>query len=1147
MKAKMKKFTSLLLVLMMIVSLCPLTVLAAEDGSAAPETGAAEEMEAPAESPAGETPAPETEEETTPEAAPAADGNSGLVVGPAYEPVALPIALDGDAAAQVTVNYYDNAGTLISSESATSGGAPKAAVGPYVTVGGAQKIVLGFWSAKAMTLADLPTDGKLIMPMFKAVTANTDYYAVYAPESQSAAYIAYYLSLDSGQFSPIHWGSVAVAGEGSKPEAGDVPDYMAYQVKDSSGNYYNLYLSIAWYNNADLSGAAVNPSEIAVSGNTVYYGKINQSFYSVSFKDASGNLLALFPIESGKTIDAYPGATVMPSGDYWQDADGKVYTAAEIRDLAITKSLTLTPFAGYTVSYYDAVNETLLGTEKVLPGGTLKNIPIYEDKTVQFNLGTELDNSIPYYWYSTEEEAQALTFNDVLGTPLDMSRQAIHADVSFYAALDGGSIQFVSSFNSNGDISPLPVYAGQKIDALPEAREGFSTARWVDENGKAVDVLKYVSDGTGMKLYAVDGIKVSYYYGDTKIAGELVPSGQKPLLVPENRLISGSGSEPYQLIPINQWMDKDGNIVDPANTTITAETSFYAVIECAVTYVDSDGTTVLGKEYVISGGSPSQVPGKNGSNKVITNWLNASGSFVVLESLKITADTTLTAWYSPGLVDDEHGAYISGYGSGIFSPNSDLSRAEAAKIIYSLIENPTAGPFSASFSDMSSHWANEAVSFLASHKIITGYSNGTFLPNLGITRAEFVTILCRLFPMEAGSCNFTDVPESIWYYNAVASAVEKGWVTGYLESDGTYTFRPNNVITRAEAVTIMNRVLGRAADKAAFDATERMIFRDVAPSHWAFYQVMEASIAHDYTAGSTGEVWGDFSLPTTGIKAGLRNPDNVNLYYVDEDGLILRLDAGLNTLPNGNTYYAAKDGCYIPLYDRGVHDLGGKLYYVQKNGSILTDRYMDGYITPVYEYDGNMYYIKEDYSLARSEYVGYLYFGSNGAYTTGDAELDTLVYDFCKSVIQDANQTQVEKLRSMYVYVRDAKTSSGSSFFTYKNYMLDPTVDDWSETACAKRMLQSHKGECFHWSSMMVMIMCRLGFDAYKQNGAVISSSGSRATHAWEVINWPDGNKYMFDVQLEWGWLYGYYASGRVFNLYKMSHSARQSIGTYDW
>ena len=816
----------------------------------------------------------------------------------------------------------------------------------------------------------------------------------------------------------------------------------------------------------------------------------------------------------------------------WVDEDGKTVDPTTV---TITAETSFYAARENTVNYYDTFSEDLLGTETVVSGAALAKVPLYEEKTYHTNTGAELDNSVPYVWYDDKSEAEDFLFNSVAGTPLDMSTATVMADTDFYGVLDGGSIQFNSSFHEDGQnaaISPMPIYAGQKIASLPEARKGFSTARWVDEDGDPVDVLSYVSDGTSLELYAVDGIKVSYYVGSTKIAGELVPSGEKPLLVPVNQIVPGStATEPNKLISIAGWVDEDGREVDPAAVTITEETSFYASLECTVTYLDADGTTVLATEDVPVGQAPTGAPAKNGSNKAITNWLDANGKFVVLESLKVTDNIRLTAWYSPGLNSTEHIKYINGFGSGIFSPQDALTRAQAANIIYSLLPAGTGkGPYTASFTDVpSTKWYYDAVTTLASHKILEGYTDGSFKPNNSITRAEFVTILSRLFAMTAESCSFTDVADSKWYYNAVAIAVDNGWVTGYLNSDTTtYSFRPNNSITRAEAVTIVNRVLGRTADKAAIDATERMIYRDVSPTHWAFYHIMEASVAHEHSISGGVETWGDFTLEDTGLNPGLRNPANGDMYYVDDDGLILRLDAGLNTLPNGNTYYAPKDGCNIPKRTAGIYDLGGKLYYVQNNYAIRTTRYMTGYETPVYEYNGNMYYVKEDYSLARNETIGYLYFGSNGAYTTGDAELDGYVYDRIDEII-NSTMTQREKLEAAYYILVDY---THFKYFAYHNPAVG--ITDWSLEACALRMFKSEKGECYHWAAMMVMLMRRLGYDAYRENGTIWK--GTRG-HAWEVIVFPDGTKKMFDVEMQWGYKWGEYGSNWHYNCYMMPYS----------
>lgn len=965
---------------------------------------------------------------------------------------------------------------------------------------------------EAEAMGQYNTPGSPVDPSEQVINANTTFYG-----ARDFCYVNQF-GLDGTQYNALH----AYAGQkiGMLPPADGAYCYTA-RWEDKDGNPIDLDAFVL--DGTDFDMYAQDGIKV-----TYYYG--DERIYCELVP--SGEKPMLLPDFYSYTtwVNTTPQVNKAPITG-WVDEDGKTVDPATV---TITAETSFYAARENTVNYYDTFSEDLLGTETVVSGAALAKVPLYEEKTYHTNTGAELDNSVPYIWYDDKSEAEDFLFNSVAGTPVDMSTATVMTDTDFYGVLDGGSIQFNSSFHEDGRnaaISPLPIYAGQKIASLPEARKGFSTARWVDEDGDPVDVLSYVSDGTSLDLYAVDGIKVSYYVGSTKIAGELVPSGEKPLLVPVNQIVPGStDTEPNKLISIAGWVDEDGREVDPAAVTITEETSFYASLECTVTYLDADGTTVLATEDVPVGQAPAGAPAKNGSNKAITNWLDANGKFVVLESLKVTDNIRLTAWYSPGLNSTEHIKYINGFGSGIFSPQDALTRAQAANIIYSLLPAGTGkGPYTASFTDVpSTKWYYDAVTTLASHKILEGYTDGSFKPNNSITRAEFVTILSRLFAMTAETCSFTDVADSKWYYNAVAIAVDNGWVTGYLNSDTTtYSFRPNNSITRAEAVTIVNRVLGRTADKAAIDATERMIYRDVSPTHWAFYHIMEASVAHEHSISGSVETWGDFTLEDTGLNPGLRNPANGDMYYVDDDGLILRLDAGLNTLPNGNTYYAPKDGCSIPKRTAGIYDLGGKLYYVQNNYAIRTTRYMTGYETPVYEYNGNMYYVKEDYSLARNETIGYLHFGSNGAYTTGNAELDGYVYNRISEII-NSTMTQREKLEAAYYILVDY------SEFEYHPYHADKNVTDWTLEACALRMFKSEKGECYHWAAMMVMLMRRLGYDAVRESGTIWK--GTRG-HAWEVIVFPDGTLKMFDVEMQWGYKWGEYGSNWHYNCFMMPYS----------
>lgn len=187
---------------------------------------------------------------------------------------------------------------------------------------------------------------------------------------------------------------------------------------------------------------------------------------------------------------------------------------------------------------------------------------------------------------------------------------------------------------------------------------------------------------------------------------------------------------------------------------------------------------------------------------------------------------------SAGLLDTtNHNAYVSGRTATTFVPNGTLTRAEAAKLLYELMTAQAHKQYDRSdngFSDVpAGKWYAVAVSTLANAGAIKGYSNGTFQPGKPINRAEFVTILTGIYGVNTSKgMPFADVG-SAWCHDAVATAYANGWVGGY--ADGT--FHPNQTITRAEAVTILNRVLGRSCDLTFVQANAQAAshFTDVTP------------------------------------------------------------------------------------------------------------------------------------------------------------------------------------------------------------------------------------------------------------------------------------------------------------------------------
>lgn len=214
---------------------------------------------------------------------------------------------------------------------------------------------------------------------------------------------------------------------------------------------------------------------------------------------------------------------------------------------------------------------------------------------------------------------------------------------------------------------------------------------------------------------------------------------------------------------------------------------------------------------------------------------------------------------SAGLLDTtSHNAYVSGRSATTFAPTGTLSRAEAAQLLYELMTEQAHKQYDCSdngFSDVpAGQWYTVAVSTLANVGAITGCGDGTFQPSKAISRAEFVTILAGIYGVNTSKgMPFSDVSHG-WCYDAVATAYANGWVSGY--TDGT--FRPDQTITRAEAVVILNSVLGRGGDLSFVQAHAQaaLHFADITPGAWYYADVIEASVAHTYTKQDDGtERW----------------------------------------------------------------------------------------------------------------------------------------------------------------------------------------------------------------------------------------------------------------------------------------------------
>ena len=331
---------------------------------------------------------------------------------------------------------------------------------------------------------------------------------------------------------------------------------------------------------------------------------------------------------------------------------------------------------------------------------------------------------------------------------------------------------------------------------------------------------------------------------------------------------------------------------------VTENVILYAVWQevkpCQILYDLGNGELI--REHTQTGTLPQNIPYENQNGNQIIQWKNAQDDVVDVSSQIITDNTIYYAVYEQQislLETVKHIKYMDG-DNGNFYPDKALTRAEACQILYTLLKQKQTPQ--KTFTDVSENdWYANAVCTLATMGLVEGYGED-FQPQKEMTRAEFLAILNRIYPYDGTIQTFADVPGEHWAAQAISNAVEKGWIYG----EGN--IYPDNTIKRQEVAVILNKVLNRKADKNIIAENTVREFFDVSPTHWAYYDILEASVAHEYQYTEQYEVWTSFQKETLNIASGLYSK-NGTLYYVEQNGSLAR-----NKTIDGFTFGA--DGKY---------------------------------------------------------------------------------------------------------------------------------------------------------------------------------------------------------------------------------------------
>ena len=212
---------------------------------------------------------------------------------------------------------------------------------------------------------------------------------------------------------------------------------------------------------------------------------------------------------------------------------------------------------------------------------------------------------------------------------------------------------------------------------------------------------------------------------------------------------------------------------------------------------------------------------------------------------------------TPDLLNDsDHFAYVIGYMDGNVRPYGLISRAETTTIFFRLLKDSVRDGnllTSNTYTDVADdYWANTAISTMTGLGIVQGRSTTTFDPKAPITRAQFAAICARFDTGKSnGEQTFSDI-QGHWAEKYIERAAELGWIKGF--EDGT--FRPDTYITRAQAMTMINRVLNRIPEDESDLLPGMNVWPDCNPGDWFYLAIQEATNSHDYRhkAGSY-ETW----------------------------------------------------------------------------------------------------------------------------------------------------------------------------------------------------------------------------------------------------------------------------------------------------
>ena len=571
-----------------------------------------------------------------------------------------------------------------------------------------------------------------------------------------------------------------------------------------------------WYTNEELTGTAMSDSYTFPEDNAndtknlTLYGKWSHedctvTFYADYSQPARGHFNTdgysiSCPVPYGSTLDTVPTPVAELTHTYyfegWADDFEPSDTEGEQEDTEDTED---------TEDAEDADEPATHAADSSAVTGTFYTSKAIQDMTIKSDL-----NFVAQWWPIVTFDANGGDWELSEGRPTER-----------YVRVPA---------NSN------------RIDPLRSpAREGYTFLGWYDSpensSGKPIDFSNRTFDGAAT-VYAhwaknatvTFKIVNGYWWGNT--------AKDKTVTVVLHPQANGSASGtldashvPAIMIPAAGYENTPGHWDVTPNTEKNG-------ISGDITY-----TYIFGKKHHSSSKDENKDKDNNKENNKENNKDNNTG------------ETTPTK--VPDLLNgSNHFAYVVGYKDGNVRPQGNITRAETAAIFFRLLKEEVRSENLSKHNDFADvtedSWYNTAVSTMAGMNILKGRTANSFAPQAPITRAEFAAICARFDSGKAEeNSSFTDI-SGHWAEKEIERAATLGWVSGY--TDGS--FHPDAPITRAEAMTLINRVLCRMPETKADLLDSMTKWPDNQPGAWYYLAVQEATNSHTYEQkDSKYETW----------------------------------------------------------------------------------------------------------------------------------------------------------------------------------------------------------------------------------------------------------------------------------------------------